>query len=99
MLGRVGRRRRKTDEDHRAVSLLREGERPLFAHCCTSRGLNIDLDSILENATEEMHEDARDDLSGIDELQSAVDAFNKANESVRTWDPDYKRKVSIPVPV
>jgi hypothetical protein len=75
-----------------------EGERPLFAHCCTPRGLSIDLDSILENATEEMYEDCRDDLNGVDELQSAVNAFNVANESIRTWDPDYKHKVAIPVP-
>jgi hypothetical protein len=76
-----------------------EGERPLFAHCCTARGLSIDLDTVLENATEEMYDDCRDDLDGVDVLQSAVDAFNAANESIRTWDPDYKRKVAIPVPV
>lgn len=75
-----------------------EGERPLFAHCCTQRGLNIDLNQILESATEEMHESCYDDLDGVEELQAAMDAFNKANESVRTWDPDYKRKVAIPVP-
>ena len=75
-----------------------EGDRPLFAHTCTSRGLSIDLDSILENATEEMYEDCRDDLDGVEELQAAVDAFNKANESVQTWDADYKRKVAITVP-
>src|SRR5690348_14157623 len=71
---------------------LQEGERPRFAHCCTPRGLSIDLDSILENATEEMYDDCRDDLNGVDELQTAVYAFNAANESIRTWDPDYKRK-------
>ena len=75
-----------------------EGERPLFAHCCTARGFSIDLDSILESATEEMYEDCGDDLSGVDELQAAVNAFNKANDSIKTWDPDYKRKVAIPVP-
>jgi hypothetical protein len=35
-------------------------------------------------------------VEGVNELQEAVDAFNKANESIRTWDPDYKRKVAIP---
>lgn len=75
-----------------------DGERPLFAHCCTSRGFNIDLDQILENATEEMFEDCYDHLSGVDELSEAVDAFNKVNESVFCWDADYKRKVAIPTP-
>lgn len=75
-----------------------DGERPLFAHCCTQRGLSIDLDCILENATEEMHESARDDLDGVEELQAAIDVFNKANESIQTWDADYKRKVAVPVP-
>lgn len=39
-----------------------EGDRPKFAYCCTERGLSIDLDTILENATEDMHEDCWDDL-------------------------------------
>lgn len=76
-----------------------DGERPLFAHCCTQRGLNIDLDSILEGVTEEMYEDCHDDLNGLEELRAAVEAFNKANESIQAWDPDYKRKVAIPLPV
>jgi hypothetical protein len=74
-----------------------EGERPLFAHCCTSRKFSIDLDSVLENATQEMYDDIADDVDGVTELQDAVDAFNKANESIKTWDPDYKRKVAIPM--
>ena len=69
--------------------------RPEFVHCCTSRGISIDLSRILESATEESYEDCSDDLSGVDELQAAVDAFNKANESVKTWDVDYKRKVVV----
>jgi hypothetical protein len=75
-----------------------EGDRPLFAHCCKERGFSIDLDSVLENAAQEMYEDIADDIEGVSELQNAVDAFNKANSSLKTWDPDYKRKVAIPVP-
>ena len=74
-----------------------EGERPLFAHCCTQRGMSLDIDSILENATEEMYEDCYDDLNGVEQLQEAINAFNKANDSIQTWNADYKRKVSIPV--
>jgi hypothetical protein len=74
-----------------------EGERPLFAHCCTQHGFSIDLDSVLENATQEMYDDVADDVEGVTELQDAVDAFNKLNESIKTWHPDYKRKVAISV--
>jgi hypothetical protein len=73
-----------------------EGERPLFANCCEERGFSINLDSILESATEEMHEDCMDDLVGVEELGAAIRAFNEANKSIRAWDPDYKRKVAIP---
>jgi hypothetical protein len=72
--------------------------RPLFAHCCEERGFSIDLDQILQNATEEMHEDAYDNLSGVEELQEAVNAFNKANAGLKSWDPDFRRKVAIPLP-
>lgn len=75
-----------------------EGDRPQFAFCCTSRGLCFHLDNILESATEDMHEDARDDLEGVEALQTAVDAFIEANKSLLTWDVDYKRKVAIPEP-
>jgi hypothetical protein len=51
------------------------------------------LDSFVDGVT-----GIADDIEGVSELQDAVDAFNKANESIKTWDPDYKRKVSIPVP-
>jgi hypothetical protein len=80
-----------------------EGDQPLFAFCCTSRAIHLDLETILQDATEEMYEDCADALSGVDELLSgvdelvaAVDAFNAANASVLTWDPDHKRKVAIP---
>jgi hypothetical protein len=74
-----------------------QSSRPAFAFCCTTRGFSIDMDSVLENATQEMYDDIADDLDGVCELQDAVEAFNKANESIKTWEPDYKRKVAIRV--
>lgn len=70
---------------------------PEFVYCCESTQVAcLDLDNILENACEEAHEDARDSLHGITELYAAVDAFNKLNEGVISWSPDYKRKVAVP---
>lgn len=73
-----------------------EGQRPAFAHCCVERGFSLDIESILEDATQEMYEDCYDDLNGLDELQQAIDTFNQANESIKTWECDNKRKVAIP---
>jgi hypothetical protein len=69
-----------------------EGE---YAYACTSRCLILDLDNVLENLCEEMHEDAIDDLNGVEQLQAAVNVFNEANKSVLTYDVDYKHKVRI----
>lgn len=68
-----------------------------FAYCCTSSPVaGLDVDSILESATEESFEDAIDHLVGVDELRAAVEAFNEANKAVLSWDSDYSRKVRIP---
>jgi hypothetical protein len=73
-----------------------QSARPDFAFCCDSRQYSLDIDSALENSTEEMYDDASDDLDGVEELRAAVGAFNKLNENVRTYDVDYKHKVSVP---
>ena len=71
--------------------------RPEFAYCCTSHPVaHLDLSSILENACDDAYEDAQDDLSGIDALESAIAAFNEVNKDILTWYMDTKRKVRIP---
>lgn len=67
-----------------------------FAYCCKSRATVLDIDSALENLTEEMFDDAMDHLNGLDALMAAVEAFNEANKDLLTWDVDYSRKVRIP---
>lgn len=73
-----------------------QSARPEFAFCCVSRQYALDLDSALENSTEEMYDDIADDLDGVTDLMDAVAAFNKLNENVRTYDADYEHKVAIP---
>lgn len=75
------------------------GHGPEFAHCCEKIPFSgLDLDSILENATEDMFEDARDHLDGVEELRTAIHGFNQLNKNLCSWTPDYKRKVRLPTP-
>lgn len=74
-----------------------DADRPEFVHCCNSRqACHVNLDHILESATEDAHEDARDGLAGCDDLAAAVEVFNELNEGLLTYDIDYKRKVAVP---
>lgn len=54
----------------------------------------VDVDSILESATEDLFEDAYDHLVGVEELTEAVHAFN-AKQTMVSWDTDYSRKIRI----
>lgn len=80
-----------------AEDALEEGVHlPDFVHCCKSRPVaGLDLGRILESHCEDAFEDAFDHLNGVDELQTAVDAFNTLNAGVLSWEPDYSRKVRV----
>lgn len=46
----------------------------------------LDLDSIIESATEDAYEDFEtDDLTGLEDLEKAIETFNKLNEKPETW--------------
>lgn len=64
--------------------------------CDVSPTCIINIDSVLENLTEEAHEnfDYRD-LNGLDELRAAVDKFNKLNEDNVSWTPNFKKCVIL----
>lgn len=71
--------------------------RPQFAFCCEEQGIQeIDVNSLLESACEEMDEDAQDRLNGVEDLEEACAAFNKANKNVVSFTEDRKRKVAVP---
>lgn len=57
--------------------------------CC-----QINLDHIIENATDEAHEDYNGPM-GVKELQKAVDEFNKLNEDDLSYTPDYKKAIIL----
>lgn len=73
-----------------------ELDRPEFAFCCSEVKLVVRPDRLIEDALEDMDEDAGDRLEGVEELEKAVATFNEANRSVVSWYVDYSRKVRIP---
>lgn len=72
---------------------------PAFMFCATPIPFKgLDWDDALDSLAEDMFEEARDQFVGVEELRTAFDAFNKANEGCICFEPDYKRKVAIPEP-
>ena len=74
-----------------------EGHEPEYVWACTTHGLPaVDLEDVTTNLLESMWEDAdTSDLNGLEELEVALIAFNKANESIRLWEPDYSTAILI----
>lgn len=72
-----------------------EGQEPEYVWACKNVGVQrADLEDITEHIVENMWEDAdSSDLNGLDELQTALDAFNEANRSIRVWGPDYSTAI------
>jgi hypothetical protein len=72
-------------------------EWPEYAFICNEQPFGgIDLTSVLESCTDDMYEDAADDLKGVDELRAAIDRFNDINKELHSYQPDYKRAVRVP---
>lgn len=59
--------------------------------------ISMDADSIIENACEELHEDASENISGKDrkELQNMLDEWCKKQTCTRTVYPNYKKCVRV----
>lgn len=67
---------------------------PAYCHPCTYHPLQIDPASILENATEEMHEGAADQIVDADELTDFINAWNEKQTCV-TYYEDRSRVIII----
>ncbi|MFC3059649.1 hypothetical protein [Paenirhodobacter populi] len=61
---------------------------PAYCWPCKASPLRLDLDSILESALEDQHEDAAEQIVGDDELGAAIDKFNAAQTCI-TYYPDH----------
>ena len=81
----------------KAIDQYLEGQEPEYVWACKNTGvIKASTESLYENMLENMWEDADvSDLNGVDELDAAVDAFNKANESLSVWNPDYSTAILV----
>ncbi len=73
--------------------------RPLFAWATIKEVLTLDADSIIENACEPLHEDARDNIGAEaeGELQVLLNAWcEKHGKYCDTYYPDHRRAVIVP---
>lgn len=73
---------------------------PVVKYCwaCTSRpSCRLDYDRIIENASDDAHEDFEPAmLIGASELEAAIGVFNEANKDFQTWEPNYRLAVLLP---
>lgn len=67
---------------------------PAYCHPCTDRVLKIDPVSLLENATDDMHEAAADQIVDADELVTFITAWNEKQTCV-TYYEDRSRVIII----
>ena len=78
-----------------------EGEPlPEYVWTCRSERIIPDGERIMDDMLQAWLERGWDDmdesdLSGLDELKAAVEAFSKANEGVLAWHPNYKQAVRM----
>ena len=62
---------------------------------CEEVKISMDADSIIENACEELHEDARDNISDEKELQEFLDKWCEKQTGTTTYYPCYKEYVKV----
>ena len=85
-----------------AIDQYLEGQEPEYVWACHTHGIpTIDLEDCTTNIIDNMWDDANyDDLNGVEELEAALAAFNKANESIQLWEPDYSTAIwTKPMPM
>jgi hypothetical protein len=85
------------DSVEEAIDEFLEGQEPEYVWACTDHGIRkAELEDVTQSIVENMWEDAdTNDLNGLDELQTAIDAFNKANESLQMWEPDFSTAILV----
>lgn len=73
-------------EDHYASNGL---ELPKYVYGTNSHSICLDIDNLIENACDDLYEDAYDRIEGYEDLQAAMYKFSKQNEqNTMTFDPD-----------
>lgn len=70
--------------------------RPEYVYGTYEMGLKIDIENAIEDACSDLHESARDNISGIDKLQEIVDDWCSEQSGCVTYFQDQKVAVKIP---
>lgn len=66
------------------------GELPKYVYGTHKTHMIVDIDNAIENACDELHEEAMYELKGLDELYSAINDFNILNKkNTTTFYPNY----------
>lgn len=88
------------DSVEEVIDQFLEGQEPEYVWACADKKLpTIDLNDVTCNLVESMWQDAEvSDLNGVEELESALKAFNEANESIQLWEPDYSVAIIVSPP-
>ena len=80
-----------------AIDGYAKGQKPEYVWACKEVSLpRADLEDVTSNLLDSMWEDAdTSDLNGVEELESALEAFNKDNESIQMWNVDYSTAILV----
>jgi hypothetical protein len=80
-----------------AIDQYLEGHEPEYVWACEDVGVpTVNMDDFTDRILEGMWEDASlGDLNGIEELDTAIREFNKANESVPFYQVDYSTAILV----
>lgn len=62
---------------------------------CKEVKMSIDADSIIENACDDLHEDARDNITDEKELQEFLDKWCEKQSGTTTYYPSYKEYIRV----
>lgn len=74
---------------------LSEDEQSSFLWATKPHGLSISVDHVIENALDDMYEDAYDNLKGVDKLTQAIDEFLKTHKHVVSYEVDYSKTIIL----
>lgn len=67
---------------------------PAYCHPCDSQKLHLDIETILDNAVSEMHDESHNNIVAEDELQSFLDAWNAKQTDVAYFE-DHSRIIIL----
>lgn len=76
--------------------LLAKLDMPEYVYGTHKQTINIDIDSAIENACDDLYDEAYNNLKGLDELYRAIDDFNNLNkDNTASYYPNYSLVVLL----